>query len=367
MTTPSTPPNSGVVIDPDSNNPLGKPTGKGSDSSGGSLGRILSAIGPLIGLVAVYGLFSIITPMLTSFQFANYPTFVLILLQTAVVAMSSLGMTMIIVSAGIDLTVGSNIALCAVVIALMVDRNSAYLFHHVYHFQTVSPIEAVVLGVGASGLVGLLISLLITKLRLSPFIVTLGLMGAVRGVAQGLANDTTVYCPHSWVDDIMSQPTQAWMLAPAGVWLTLIMAVLVALLLKYTRVGRHIFAVGSNEQTARLCGVSVDGTKLFIYTVAGLLTGLAGLLQFSYIHCGDSTTAMGLELSAIASVVIGGASLSGGQGSVFGTLVGAMIMTTIQVGGTRVGLSNWVQEIVTGAIIIFAVALDQWRHRRSVV
>jgi ribose/xylose/arabinose/galactoside ABC-type transport system permease subunit len=330
-----------------------------------SFGRVLSAIGPLIGLVFVYLLFSIITPLLTHFQFAKYQTFELILLQTAVVAMAALGMTMIIISAGIDLTVGSNIALCAVVIALLVGRKiSLHIGGSVVILPAMSPLMAAVCGIGASGLVGLLISILITKLRISPFIVTLGLMGAVRGVAQGLANDTTVYAPPSWLDNIMANGT---FLAPAGVWLTILMAIFVALLLNYTRVGRHIFAVGSNEQTARLCGVNVDGTKIFLYSLAGLLAGLAGLLQFSYTHCGDSTTATGLELSAIASVVIGGASLSGGQGSIFGTLVGAMIMTTIQVGGTSVGLSNWVQEIVTGAIIIFAVALDQWRHRKSAV
>jgi ribose transport system permease protein len=325
------------------------------EKKGTAIGRLLSTIGPLIGLIAVYVLFAVITPILTRFQFANYATFQLILLQTAVVAMASLGMTMIIVSAGIDLTVGSNIALSAVVIAILLTHNFP-------------PFLAAAGGIAAGGIVGVLISVLITKLNLSPFIVTLGLMGAVRGSAQGLAHDTTVYPPTTWLNTIMF-PTQGerWMLAPIGVWLTVIMAVLVALMLRYTRVGRHIFAVGSNEQTARLCGVNVDGTKIFLYSLAGLLAGLAGLLQFSYIGCGDSTTAMGLELSAIASVVIGGASLSGGQGSISGTIVGAMIMTTIQVGGTRVGLSNWVQEIVTGAIIIFAVALDQWRHRRSLV
>jgi ribose transport system permease protein len=350
MTSPSTPTGGSPSVK-STDNPQISPKSEAAAATRRQVGRVFSAIGPMIGLIAVYVLFAVITPMETSFQFANYKTLVLILLQTAVVATAALGMTMIIISGGIDLTVGSNIALCVVVITLLLKA----------HF---SPIVAALGGIAASGVVGLLISLLITQLRLSPFIVTLGLMGAVRGAAQGLANDTTLYPPHlTWLDGIM---VGGWV-APPGVWLTLVLAILVALLLRYTRVGRHIFAVGSNEQTARLCGVSVNGTKIFLYTAAGVLVGLAGLLQYSYIHCGDSTTAVGLELSAIAAVVIGGASLQGGQGSVFGTIVGAMIMTTIQVGGTRVGLSNWVQEIVTGAIIIFAVALDQWRNRKAAV
>ncbi len=143
----------------------------------------------------------------------------------------------------------------------------------------------------------------------------------------------------------------------------LILAALVSLVLRYTRFGRHVFAIGSNEQTARLCGVNVNRTKLLIYMIGVGFAGLAGVLQFSFLGMGDSTTALGMELNIIAAVVIGGASLNGGEGSVIGSIIGALIMTVVANGCTKMGLENYVQEIITGAIIIVAVLLDRLRHR----
>jgi ribose/xylose/arabinose/galactoside ABC-type transport system permease subunit len=155
------------------------------------------------------------------------------------------------------------------------------------------------------------------------------------------------------------------MLVPIGVWLMVVFAVGVSVLLRYTRFGRHVFAVGSNELTARLCGVAVERTKVLVYTLGAMFAGLAGLLQFSRLTVGDPTVAVGLELDVIAAVVIGGGSLSGGEGSVLGSIVGALIMTTIRSGCSQMGLPNWVQEIVTGTIIVLAVAVDRLRHRRA--
>ena len=315
---------------------------------------VIDKIGPLLGLVFVVGLFSILRPH----TFATLDNAQLILLQTAVVAIAALGMTMIIVSGGIDLSVGSNIALCTVAIALL-------LQHHV------SPVLAIVGGLATGGLCGLVIGSLITRLGLSPFIATLGMWGAVRGFAKGLANEQTVQVPdyvsNMWLGKLLTAPAdnQKWMIFAPGVWMAIFMAIGVAAMLRYTRFGRHIFAVGSNEQTARLCGVNVNRTKLLIYVLAGAFVGVAGLLQFAYLGLGDPTTAMGLELDVIAAVVIGGASLNGGQGSVLGTLVGAIIMTCVANGCTKMELANWVQEIVTGGIIIAAVTLDKFRHRRA--
>ena len=148
-----------------------------------------------------------------------------------------------------------------------------------------------------------------------------------------------------------------------GVWLTALLAVAVALLLRYTRFGRHLFAVGSNERTARLCGVRVDRVKVAVYALAAAITGLAGVLQFAKLSVGDPTVADGLELNVIAAVIIGGGSLSGGRGTVGGTVLGATIMAVIQIGCSQRGLPNWVQQIVTGGIIVLAVALDRWRQR----
>jgi len=145
----------------------------------------------------------------------------------------------------------------------------------------------------------------------------------------------------------------------------LILAIAVAGFLKYTRIGRHVVAVGSNEQTARLCGVNVEKVKRIVYSTSGAFSGMAGLMLMSYQGQGDPTAATGMELDIIAAVVIGGGSLSGGQGSVLGSLVGALIMTVIRTGCQLNGLPTWLTQIVTGAVIVLAVVLDRLRHRNA--
>jgi ribose/xylose/arabinose/galactoside ABC-type transport system permease subunit len=191
--------------------------------------------------------------------------------------------------------------------------------------------------------------------------------GAVRGLAKGLGNEQTVQAPETWINELLRllRPDERWMIFTPGVWIMVVLALLVAGMLRYTRFGRHIFAIGSNEQTARLCGVPVARSKILIYLTAGALAGVAGLLQFSGLTMGDPTTANGLELNIIAAVVIGGASLSGGQGSVLGTIIGALIMSVVAKGSSAMGWRNWHQEIITGGIIILAVTLDQLRQRRA--
>jgi ribose/xylose/arabinose/galactoside ABC-type transport system permease subunit len=152
---------------------------------------------------------------------------------------------------------------------------------------------------------------------------------------------------------------------PSGIWLVIALAVMVAATLRYTQFGRHLFAIGSNERTARLCGVRVNRCKIVVYGLAGALAGVAGVMEFSRLSVGDPTVAVGLELDVIAAVIIGGGSLSGGKGTIVGTLAGAAIMAVIQVGCSQQGLPNWVQEIVTGGIIVCAVGLDQWRRPAS--
>lgn len=308
-----------------------------------------SKVGSVIGLVFVVVLFGTLRPH----TFLSVSNLQIMLLQTAVVGTAALGMTLIIISGGIDLSIGSNIALCTVAIALMLQHQ-------------VPPLLAAFGGIAVGAACGALIGLLITRLHLTPFIVTLGMWGALRGAAKGLANETMVSAPSTWLNDLLQtlRPESRWMIFPPGVWLMLVLTVFVAALLRYTRFGRHIFAIGSNEQTARLCGVSLRQTKLLIYIVGLSFAGIAGVLQFSYLTVGDPTTAAGLELAVIAAVVIGGASLNGGEGSVFGSLIGALIMTVVANGCTKMNYPNWVQEIVTGVIIIAAVVLDRLRHRR---
>lgn len=307
-------------------------------------------LGPLLGLLLVVALFSALRPR----QFPTAANVEIMLLQTAVVGTAALGMTLVIVSGGIDLSVGSQIALATVGLATLLAHGW-------------SPLAAAGAVVMLGGLCGVVIGGLVTGLRLSPFIVTLGMWGGLRGAAKGLANETIVVAPVTWLNDLLTAlpPDQAWALVPAGVWLTIALAAVVAVLLRFTILGRHIVAIGSNEQTARLCGIEVTQTKLAVYSLASCLAAVAGVLQYAYLTVGDPTTASGMELDIIAAVVIGGGSLAGGQGSVFGTLVGAVIMTVVANGCTKLDLPNWVQEIVTGLIIVSAVALDRFRQPRD--
>jgi ribose/xylose/arabinose/galactoside ABC-type transport system permease subunit len=310
-------------------------------------------MGPIVGLFLVFALFATLQPR----TFLALDNLQIILLNTAVVGTAALGATVIIISGGIDLSVGSNIALCTVVIALCRSRNMPV-------------IESALMGILASTGVGLLIGLLVTQLKLSSFIVTLGLWGAVRGFAKWLAGGAEIATAPSWISQLlqMLQPGQRWMIVPWGVWLLILLTLFVALVLRYTRFGRHVFAIGSNEQTARLCGIPVARTKILIFIFATVFAGIAGLLQFSYLNnLGDPTTANGYELNVIASVVIGGASLSGGKGSVFGSLVGALLMTVVANGCNKINLSNAVQDMVTGAIIVAAAAFDQFRQPQETV
>jgi ribose/xylose/arabinose/galactoside ABC-type transport system permease subunit len=305
---------------------------------------LLDRAGALAGLVLV----ALVFGLLLGPQFFSPVNLELILRQTAIVSTAALGMTMIIAAGGIDLSVGSMIALTTVVIALLLGGGA-------------SPGVAALGAIGAAAVCGLLNGVLVTTLRIVPFIVTLGTMLIVRGVAKGLAGERRLEAPITWLNDLLRRPDAG--LLPSGVWLLAALALLVSLLLRYTRFGRHVFAIGSNERMARLCGVSIDRTKALVYTLAAALTGVAGLLQFSRLSVGDPTVAVGLELNVIAAVVIGGGSLLGGRGSVSGSLIGSTIMTVIQIGCSQLGLANWVQEIVTGGIIITAVALDRVRHR----
>ncbi len=304
--------------------------------------------GPLLALVVVYLLFAALSPE----TFAGVINLETMARQTVVVAIAAVGMTLVMVKGGIDLSIGSVVALTTVVIASALRAD-------------VGPLGAALLGVAAGGACGLVNGGLVAGLRITPFIVTLGTMSILRGVAKGLADEQKVDAEAAGLDELMAvlPPEYSWMLLPAGVWIALVVALLAASVLAYTRLGRHIVAIGSNEQTARLCGVAVPRVTIITYGLLGLLGGLAGVMEFATLTVGDPTDSIGLELEVIAAVVIGGGSLSGGQGSVAGSLLGALLMTVIKTGCTHVGVPNWVQEILTGVIIVVAVALDRWRHR----
>ena len=308
------------------------------------LRELLSRGGPLLGLVLVCAVFvALVGP-----QFLGPANLELIARQTAIVCTAALGMTLVIVSAGIDLSVGSIVSLATVVIAVVL-RSSG------------GPGTAALAAIATAAGCGLVTGILVTRLKVVPFIVTLGMMLLVRGAAKGLAGERRLEAPTTWLNGLLRSGGAG--LLPAGVWMMLALAGVVAAILRYTRFGRHLFAIGSNERTARLCGVRVEWTKVAVYTVSSALAGLAGVLQFSKLSVGDPTVAVGLELDVIAAVIIGGGSLSGGRGTALGTALGATIMAVIQIGCSQRGLPNWVQQVVTGGIIVLAVALDRWRER----
>ena len=305
---------------------------------------LLERAGTFLGLVLV----AIIFGVLVGPQFFSPTNLELMARQMAIVSIAAVGMTIVIVSGGIDLSVGSMIALVTVVIAQLLRMG-------------VSPLMAALGGIGTAALCGLINGVLITRLRVVPFIVTLGTMLVIRGAAKGLGEERRIEAPATWLNDML-RVTRGESL-PSGLWAVIVLSVLIAALLRYTRLGRHVFAIGSNERMARLCGVAITRTKVIVYALSAALVGVAGLLQFSKLSVGDPTVAVGLELDVIAAVIIGGGSLLGGRGTVAGTLIGAGIMTVIQIGCSQKGLANWVQQIVTGGIIVAAVALDRIRSR----
>ncbi len=293
-----------------------------------------------------------------------------ILMQSAVFAMAALGATMVIVTGGIDLSIGSTIAFAMVVTALTLNLGAGGDYVYVEQHPVLWPVAAILAGTVAGGAVGMANGILITGLRLVPFIVTLGGLQAVRGLAKGVADNREISPPPNWLYQELMFPVQgrefSWQLAPPGVWATVAAAVLAIGLMRYTKLGRWVYAVGSNEDTARLCGVPVARTKITVYAMAGLFSGLAGVLEFSKLNLGQPTGAVMYELYVIAACVIGGTSLMGGVGTIFGSVVGALIIGTLNAGAQQAGWPKWVQEVAIGGIIIAAVALDQLRHRRKV-
>ena len=321
------------------------------NKTGSGLKKITGLIGPFIGLILVISIFSLMPEV--SDRFLNLANIKSVATQSVIVALCALGMTMIIVSGGIDLSAASNLALSCVLVAYAINLG-------------LSPLLAAFIGVAAGGAVGFLNGFLITRLRLVPFIVTLGMMGIARGLAKWVARNQKIDAPLSWLNELMVRtPRPSWLLVSPGIWIMILFSLFMAFLLRQTVFGRHTFAIGSNELTARLCGVRTDRVKVLVYTISGLLCGLAGVMEFSRLTVGDPTVAMGLELDIIAAVVIGGGSLSGGEGSILGTLVGVFIMAFLRNGCTMMGWPNYFQEIIIGAIIIAAVTLDRLRHRQE--
>jgi ribose transport system permease protein len=312
--------------------------------------RWLQLLAPFAGLALVILFFAVVTGSPAAYLSAA--NLRVVLAQTIIVALGAIGMTVIIISGGIDLSVGSVVALSSVASALALTHGC-------------SPFAALLLGTAVGGALGTVNALAVTRLRVVPFIATLGMLGIARGLAKYFANQQTVNPPASWLNELaVTFPSRPWLVVAPGVWLALALAVVMGLVLERTVFGRRVFALGSNEAAARACGIRIDRMKLWIYSLGGLFFGLAGVMQMSRLRQGDPTVAVGVELDVIAAVVIGGGSLKGGEGSILGSVIGALIMAFLRNGCLHMGWANYVQEIIIGMVIVLAVAVDSYRTRR---
>jgi ribose/xylose/arabinose/galactoside ABC-type transport system permease subunit len=339
----------------------------------------------VLGLLALLGLFVLLLAWRGQLgNFFSLGNMQVLLHKNSVPAVAALGMLLIIVSGGIDLSVGSVVAL--VTVATM------QTFRLVYngpeqtlpagwaewlreiglawkgtgsHFWASA--AALPVGLLVGGLCGLCNGLVITRLHVAPFVATLGMLSVARGLAVWLAGRTRVSFrgPRpGWVDALSRISSETLIFDP-GVWSLFVLALGVLLVLRFTVFGRYCYAIGSNEATARLCGIAIEQHKLAIYTLAGLFTGWAGVLMFAHGNGGDPNAAVGLELDVIAAVVIGGASLAGGRGTVMGTLLGVLILGVLENGVSFFDVPVEVKYILIGAIVVINTALSQWQRQEK--
>lgn len=288
-------------------------------------------------------------------SFLTVDNFLNVFRRSSVYGVIAIGMTSVIISAGIDLSVGSMLALCGMVgAAVMVSVGGT-------DPRGASLIIGTIVGIGIGAVCGFLNGLLITKLKLQPFIVTLGTMCFFRGIALVMRDGQPVNVPsYKYLGEgtILSVPISV-----------IIFAVIIAIaifILRYTRLGRYAYAIGSNRQAAFHAGVNVDRNLICIYTFTGLLVGIAAMIATSRTVSAQPTAGLGAELDIIAAVVIGGASLAGGRGTITGTIIGTLLISFLRNGCTLLGISTNAQFIVIGMIIILAVAVDQLARSRAV-
>ncbi len=268
--------------------------------------------------------------------------------QTAVINVMALGMTLVIITGGIDLSVGAILAMGGLFGTMAMEHGQPIWI-------------GVGIGIATGALCGFLNGFLITRLKIAPFIVTLGTLGIFRGVTLIVSNGLPVHqLPKSF--SLLGEGSLLGV--PFVLWVLIAAAITVHVILEHTKLGRYTFAIGSNVEAAYYAGVPVAFHTTAVYAIGGLLTGLAGMIEASRLMSGQPTAGQGYELQAIAAVVIGGGSLRGGEGSMTGTLIGAFIMGLLSNGADLLGISPYLQQAIIGAVIIAAVFVDEVRKRR---
>jgi ribose/xylose/arabinose/galactoside ABC-type transport system permease subunit len=271
--------------------------------------------------------------------------------QISLSAVIAMGMTLVILTGGIDLSVGSVVAITSVMLGLSMVRWGLPIW--------ISILFAVLIGavIGSSN------GLLLVKTKLPPFIVTLGMMGLARGAALVITKGTSIsgfpvqYFPigQGFVFDLI----------PIPVVIAVVLAIIVHIILSRTTFGRRIYLVGSNEEAALLSGININRLKIWVYMICSALAAVEAVIETSRMATGQPASGSGYELTAIGAVVIGGASMNGGEGTILGTMLGAILLGLITNGLILMGISAYWQQVFSGAIIILAVALDTWRRSQK--
>lgn len=311
--------------------------------------ELLARFQPLLALVLMVAALSFLSD-----KFLSAENGWNILRQISVNLCLSTGMTLIIVSGGIDLSVGAILALAGAVAAGLLKSGVVLPALGVRLETTVS--GAILVGVGIGGLLGAFNGVAITRFRLPPFVATLGMLS----IARGLTMLWTKGFPITGLSpDFGYIGTGIWLGVPMPVWIMAAITLLFVVVTRRTRFGRHLYAVGGSERAALLTGLRVDRIKIAVYTIGGALSGIAGLIVTARLDSAQPNAGLGYELDSIAAVVIGGTSLSGGRGSVLGTVLGCLIIGVLNNGLFLLNVSPFWQQVVKGLVILTAVAIDK--------
>ncbi|AMO54968.1 inner-membrane translocator [Endozoicomonas montiporae CL-33] len=306
--------------------------------------ELIMKLAPLLSLILLCAFFSIGSP-----YFLSVDNLMTIALQTAVIGIMAIGVTYVIITAGIDLSLGSVMAFSGVCAGIAATSGIPLAI-------------SIMIGIAAATACGMVSGALVTKAGIPPFIATLGLMMSVRGLNMVLTDGRAIYFLDYPVFRMLAHG-KLFDVIPYPVIYLAVVAFIAAYILRRTVFGRYIYAVGSNEEAARLSGINVQRVKLMVYTFCGLLTGIAGLILAARLNSGQPSAGVSYELEAIAAVVIGGTSLAGGIGTIGGTVIGAFIMSVLKNGLNLMGVSQFWQMVATGAVVVAAVYLDNLRKR----
>ena len=318
--------------------------------------RLPPEAGILLVLVALALAFELLGWIFVHQSFlANEQRLVVMILQVSVIGVIAVGVTQVIITGGIDLSSGSVVALAAMVAASLAQSSDAV--RAVYPSLVDLPVLVpVVAGLAVGAAAGLVNGTLVAGTAIPPFIATLGVMVSARGLAKWYTRGQPV--------SMLTDPYAAIGSGVAPVVIFLATALIFHMALRYTRYGKFTYAIGANPQAARIAGIRVGRHLVIVYTIAGVLSGLAGILTSARAVSGQAGMGMMYELDAIAAAVIGGASLAGGVGRITGTVIGTLILGVVTSGFTFLRIDAYYQEIVKGAIIVAAVIADQYRRRR---